>query len=195
MKVNEVITEAGIFDKLKSGVAGAVRGFKRSRSTREMLQHPVVQDAIEQWADYVKQVEVGGKDITKQNYESYLNAWLGKWLKLKNSYPGNLTDLSKNGINNYIARAVAQRLSGTMPETEKVKKAKAKQKQAGVKVPDGKRLAVHHPVTKGTYYKTNQAGWTNEMGQKVTSPDSIANLEKLALADPADNVRIEPIPT
>lgn len=118
MKVNEIITEAGVFDKLKSGVAGAVRGFKRSRSTREMMQHPVVQDAIGQWADYVKQVEVGGKDITKANYEQYLNAWLGKWLKLDSAYPGQLTDLSNKGVNTYIARAVAQRLSNTIPVSD-----------------------------------------------------------------------------
>jgi len=102
-------------------------------------------------------------------------------------------------VNTYITRAVAQRLTGSVPETEKARKAKAKakekQRQAGVKVPDGKRLVVHHPVTKGVYYKTNQAGWTNEIGQHVSSPESIANLEKLASADPADNVRIEPIPS
>lgn len=117
MKVNEIVTE-GIFDRLKAGVRGAVRGFKRSRSTREWLQDPIVQDAIKQWAQFVARVEAGGIYINNKNYEKFLNKWLGNWLKLDGTYPGQLTDLSNKGVNAYIARAVAQRLSNTVPASD-----------------------------------------------------------------------------
>lgn len=195
MKVHEVLTEGPLSGLAKLGKAayGAARG-KEYRTERDIMANPVVQDAINIWTQRVKQVEYGGVDLTPENYNIHLNKWLGQWLKLKGPYPGTVTDLSKNGVNTYIAKAVAQKLSDSVPASEKAKAAKEKREQAGVKVPDGKRLVVVHPRSGGTYFKTNQSGWTNEMGQPVTSSSSISSLEQLASADPTDTVRIEPIP-
>lgn len=53
----------------------------------------------------------------------------------------------------------------------------------------GSRIVVQHP-TGGKYYKTAK-GWTNEVGQAVTQPNSIADLERRADA----GGREEKIPT
>ena len=56
-------------------------------------------------------------------------------------------------------------------------------------VPAGKRIKVVHPENRGIYYKTKDQ-WTNERGQPVTDPKTIATLDRAM--DAAG--RLEPIP-
>lgn len=110
MKVNEVITEAPVgtnrFSRFLSKTFGAGRG------------DSVAADAIDQWAEYAKTLERAGTDLTTANYNQHLNQWLGKWMKLGKPYPGKLTDFTGPGVNDYIARAVAQAKTGNIPSTE-----------------------------------------------------------------------------
>lgn len=64
----------------------------------------------------------------------------------------------------------------------------------GVAVNPGQRLTIAIQTAGAqapTYYYKTSAGWTNEIGQKIVNPDSIANLE--ARAD-AGSGRLENIP-
>lgn len=124
MKVNEVITEAPIgtnrFSRFLSKTFGAARG------------DTVAHDAMDQWAEYAKTIERGGTDLTTANYERYLNQWLGKWFGLGHPYQGKLTNFSGPGVNDYIARAVAQFKTGTLAGGEKPEPAaKPEQPAAG----------------------------------------------------------------
>lgn len=108
MKVNEVIMEApvgtGKFSRWLSKTFGTASG------------NEVAKDAVDQWAKQATMIERGGVDLTPQNYEQYLNHWLGKWLKLNGPYPGKLgSTITGTSVNDYIGRAVAQRLSNTLP--------------------------------------------------------------------------------
>lgn len=111
MKVNDIITEAplgaGRIGRAISKRFGAARGDQISK------------DAIDQWAEQAKRIERGGTDLTPENYEQYLNAWLGKWLKLGRAYPGKLPNVAGANaglvVNKFITQAVNQRMSGTIP--------------------------------------------------------------------------------
>lgn len=53
----------------------------------------------------------------------------------------------------------------------------------------GYRIKVVQPESRGIYYKTSQ-GWTNEIGEPITNPDSIRILNQMA----DSSSRLEPIP-
>lgn len=114
MKVRDIITEAGIFDKLKTGIKGAVSGYKASSDKRQRGGDVVLQDALKAWGKYVADTEKKGQDVTPQNYEKHLNNWLGKgWFKLSKPWVGSsqLGDVSNpatanKAVTDYIAQAL-----------------------------------------------------------------------------------------
>lgn len=139
MKVNEIIIEASIFDKLKTGIKGAVSGFKASQTARQqerdLASDVVMQDALKAWDKYVADIESKGQDVTPENYEKHLNNWLGKqWFKLSKPWPSSikLPDVadprkSKIVVANYIATA----LSDYKTVKEKIKSQNSIRQDAG----------------------------------------------------------------
>lgn len=119
MKVNEVITEAGVFDKLKAGIKGAVSGYTTSQGHRRQQQEigsdRILRSAVKAWEKYVSDAKIKGQVITPENYEKHLNNWLGKqWFKLKTPWPSTVpfpgvTDsvTTKTAVVKYIAQALA----------------------------------------------------------------------------------------
>lgn len=124
-------------------------------------------EASDHWEKRLRQAQSQGYDLGPMGTSAAL--WLAKKLR-----PKSRSDVAVKKNPEPLA---------TVPDDDR-----------GIIVNPGQRLSV--PVkTAGAqaptyYYKTTQ-GWTNEVGEKITNPSSIANLE--ARAD-AGMGRIENIP-
>lgn len=139
MKVHDIITEAGVFDKLKSSIKGAVSGYKSSQAARQqerdLASDSVLQDALKSWGNYVADVERKGQDVTPDNYEKHLNNWLGKqWFKLTSPWVGStrLPDMSNPATaNSNVTKYIAQALKDYRNIREKIRAKSSSSQPAG----------------------------------------------------------------
>ena len=138
MKVRDVITEAGVFDRLKTGLKGAVSGYKASQEKRQQDRqfsgNMVLQDALKAWDKYVADVERKGQNVTPANYEKHLNNWLGKqWFNMAAPWTlsQRLPDVSNPATSRaLVTKYIAQALNDYSTVREKVK-AKAADTEPG----------------------------------------------------------------
>lgn len=158
MKVRDIITEAGIFDKLKTGIKGAVSGYKASsdkrQRERQISGNVVLQDALKAWKKYVADTEQKGQDVTSANYEKHLNNWLGKgWFKLSKPWMGSkpLGDVSNPATSgNVVADYIAQALDDYQAVKEKIN---AQAKTAGSTSTAGPESDISKTLDPYTQYK------------------------------------------
>jgi len=110
---------------------------------------------------------------------------------LKNTNP-NVTDWNVTDKNTVYAvdankQPVAVLLKGrwnSSPQAiAQLKQTSPQQAQPKVpdemQIPPGQRIKVVNPNNNAAYYKT-QNGWTNELGQQITNPESIQQLDNMA---------------
>lgn len=171
MKVNEIISEAGII----SGIKNAFGAFASNASAKQArIDQYVVNDAIAKWNEIAKQLTASGVNLKDtKTFQTAINRWLGTYIGGKGSpaVTGTITDLSSNGIKNYIAKTIADKPFADIGAVQPAETAR---------VPEGYALKVINPSTQGSYYKHSDGIWKNEQGTPVQDANSIAYLERLA---------------
>jgi len=127
MKINDVITEAGVWDTIKraaGGVAGAAAGYSQAKSQRQGQQEitTLARDMMPYWQKQVQALKSSGVNMADvATYQQQFLDWL-----TKTGFPGQkdfskglgpLKSTSPVDVAAYLQKAVALHSSGQVPTT------------------------------------------------------------------------------
>lgn len=197
-------TLKNVTKKAYGGIKGAKQSFQTSQAQRESSEYAIKigKQVYERWAAQQGRLRAAGLNPNDPNV---MKQWLTRFLKGYEPTQNPPADVSNSKESlNYIIRQTAGYLAAqsqgtlhshmsqnTPDSTIDAKTAidqfrkihqnvgtSAHQSHA-VEVPPGERLVITNPKTGGKYYKT-QAGWVNELNQKIESPTALAKLEQIA---------------
>lgn len=202
MKIDEIINEAPLdgLRRFARGIQGAKQGYQASQLRRQSAEEAqrIGKQVYEKWLQQQGRLQAAGHD---PHQPTTLTQWLTtflKGMKLTAEPPANLNNARQ--VSDYITQQTAAYMAQkNMPAQQQ---APAQQTQAepvaqpapeqpgGIEVPAGERLVINVPKTGAKYYKT-QAGWANELGQKITDANAVQKLEQYA---DVGGARMETIP-
>lgn len=200
MKIDEIINEAPLdgLRRLGRGLQGAKQGYQASQARRASAKEAqrIGKLVYNQWLAQQGRLQTAGLD---PHDPQTLKRWLSSFLKgmtLTAEPPANLSNARQ--VSDYITQQTAayqvQKAVGTQQvpahAQQPAQAQPAPEQPGGIEVPAGERLVIVNPATGGKYIKT-QAGWMNELGQKITEPAAVQKLEQYA---DGGGARMEKIP-